>query len=275
MKPPAGNSVQTAMDGVFEVLFPTIVQLFAWCALVVGTRAASTAWPPENNYTGLFRARWTVAGAGLLCGCLWGFDAMNSLMVFTLISHGTKLYPLLDISRCLEAIPSVVILYVVLRRERLREVFGIRCGIKTWLWTLSSFVILLGVSIGGWSLDSMRGISEQSVRPILRQAGPYRALWSIFMVGLVTPATEEVLYRGVVLDSLRRAVSSKLGSVMCATLFAAAHAGSLFATLSYLCSGLILNSLRDRYDSLLPAFLVHVAINALLMVGANVAGPPY
>jgi membrane protease YdiL (CAAX protease family) len=260
----------TMMDGVFTVLRPAMIKAVAWCGLMMGTRAGSKTFPPDPSYSSVLRARWTLGGAGLLYGLLWACDALSSITVFSLISHGAMLYPLLDIFRGLELIPSAVIIWVALRNENPRRVFAFRWNSRLWAYLLScAFVILAVSSVGSW-LDATSGIRENDRGALVRHSGIYRATWSIIMIGLVNPTTEELLFRGVILDSLRRRVSIRMGGLMCAALFAVAHGGALFGTLSYFCSGVVLNWLRDRYDSLLPALLAHLATNLLVVVAAYV-----
>src|SRR5262249_12774092 len=90
------------------------------------------------------------------------------------------------------------------------------------------------------------------------------AWWQVFLLAVSPAVCEEVFFRGALLSGLRR----DLGVGRCiaweALLFGAAHA-SIYRFLPTATLGAVLTLLAFRSRSLVPAILLHLAYNTLLV----------
>jgi membrane protease YdiL (CAAX protease family) len=80
-------------------------------------------------------------------------------------------------------------------------------------------------------------------------------------VALLTPITEELLYRGLVQPKLEQIVSPTEALIVQAALFSAAHLSPVILV-THFGMGLALGWVRRRSGSLLPGILLHAAWNA-------------
>jgi len=98
------------------------------------------------------------------------------------------------------------------------------------------------------------------------------AVATLFAFVIVAPATEELLFRGLLLPGLEArhgTASALLGSAL---LFGAVHFDwSGFATASV--AGLVLGAIRIRTGSLWPCLLTHVGVNAVPLLVPRSAWP--
>ena len=106
---------------------------------------------------------------------------------------------------------------------------------------------------------SRAGISVQVTETHLGAPGMKLAAVALYTV-LAAPVTEELLMRGFALKNLSR-VSQRSGILLTAFLFGIMHR-SLAQFLFAFPLGILLGYITVRHDSLLPAILVHMTVNA-------------
>ena len=100
--------------------------------------------------------------------------------------------------------------------------------------------------------------------PPLPAAAPSQLAYAL----LVAPALEETLFRGALQPTLARR-SPRGALVVSATLFAAAHPGGAEVCLPLSALGLAAAVARARSGAVLPAWAVHVAWNATMLLVAQ------
>ncbi|MBR5405972.1 MAG: CPBP family intramembrane metalloprotease [Oscillospiraceae bacterium] len=127
-------------------------------------------------------------------------------------------------------------------------------GAALWIQLTTSYLC-------DWLTGFLRraGISVVQTEIHLGAPGMKLAVMALYTV-LVAPVTEELLMRGFALKNLSR-VSQRGGILLTAFLFGIMHrdpAQFLFA----FPLGILLGYITVRHDSLLPAILVHMAVNA-------------
>ena len=127
-------------------------------------------------------------------------------------------------------------------------------GAALWIQLTTSYLC-------DWLTGFLRraGISVVQTEIHLGTPGMKLAVMALYTV-LVAPVTEELLMRGFALKNLSR-VSQRGGILLTAFLFGIMHrdpAQFLFA----FPLGILLGYITVRHDSLLPAILVHMAVNA-------------
>ncbi len=93
---------------------------------------------------------------------------------------------------------------------------------------------------------------------------------AIFIIGIVAPFVEDVIFRGLILNELRRDYSVKTAVIIQAVLFGVMHlniAQGLYAAFA----GIILGLIAVEADSVFPAIIGHVVMNssALLLSYVN------
>ena len=88
----------------------------------------------------------------------------------------------------------------------------------------------------------------------------------VILTGVIlTPLTEELLFRGVLYQALRRSMPVGGAALLSALIFAAMHFTlALFIPLTVM--GLVLALLYERSGSLLPSMLVHACNNAIILI---------
>lgn len=101
---------------------------------------------------------------------------------------------------------------------------------------------------------------------------PYRQdgwpLWVGFAAtALVTPLSEELLFRGLIQPKLERFMAPNEALIVQAALFSAAHLSPVIL-LTHFLLGLAAGFVRRKTQSLLPSVLLHAAWNAWVLSGA-------
>lgn len=103
---------------------------------------------------------------------------------------------------------------------------------------------------------------DEAIREATRIDGPLRAL-SVPLAVVVVPAlTEELLFRGLVLDRIRTFFSAPVSVVLVALLFGAFHLEPLAFVYASL-AGLVLGAIAMRAGTILPAVAMHAGFNAM------------
>lgn len=92
------------------------------------------------------------------------------------------------------------------------------------------------------------------------------ALWQLLVLYSLVPAVvEEIAFRGIIFDRLKRVLGEKEGWLVTAALFSVLHlAPVIFPT--HFAMGLIFGWLRMRTGSLIPGMILHAAWNAANIV---------
>ena len=88
------------------------------------------------------------------------------------------------------------------------------------------------------------------------------ALAILFAVVVVAPATEELLFRGLVLKGLRESYGPGFALGLSSILFGLVH-GHPVAVVYATLAGLVLGAIALRTGSTLPALVVHASVNAM------------
>ena len=104
------------------------------------------------------------------------------------------------------------------------------------------------------------GLEPESFREFTRQIGEGGA-WSVIALVVVAPATEELLFRGVILTGLLRRYRTAPAVVCSAILFAVVHLNPCQLPAGF-ATGLFLGWLFSRTRSLWPCIAMHAIFNA-------------
>ena len=96
-------------------------------------------------------------------------------------------------------------------------------------------------------------------------------LWTgIFLYGVISPFTEEVVFRGIVYNRMDRLFGRTIAIIGSALLFGAYH-GNIVQTLYGFILGVLIAVLYERYGSFLVPVLIHSAANIVVyIVSSNI-----
>ena len=90
----------------------------------------------------------------------------------------------------------------------------------------------------------------------------------IIVTGLfLTPITEELLFRGVLYQALRRRMPAGGAALLSAIVFAAMH-GQIVLFIPFTVMGIILAMIYERSGSIVPTILVHACNNGIILLFA-------
>ena len=136
------------------------------------------------------------------------------------------------------------------------------------LW---GFVLIL---ITGIVIEPLLELFPESFLKIVDQMGMHGG-WSILMLVVLAPVMEEVLFRGILLESVRSKYNSGRAIVVSALMFGVIHFIPQQVVNAFVI-GLILGFIYVRTDSLWPVIIIHALNNAMAYVvmqwsdGANI-----
>jgi membrane protease YdiL (CAAX protease family) len=101
------------------------------------------------------------------------------------------------------------------------------------------------------------------VRGLMNPGGVRQTLAVLFALVVVAPCCEDALFRGLILERLASRYGAERALVWSSLLFGIAHGRLAAAVLPAALAGLALGLVRLRTGSLLPAVLLHAAVNLL------------
>ena len=137
--------------------------------------------------------------------------------------------------------------------------------VKFWIALLSAFPVWFVLLSSDYQIQ---GLNEEG-----------RLLRSLIFVGLLYPVVEELCFRGFIQTSLHKIpvlTISLFGlgyaNILTSILFAALHAiyQPFFMAILIFVPSLVFGYFRDRYNSVVPAIMLHIFYNAgLFMIGAG------
>lgn len=137
-------------------------------------------------------------------------------------------------------------------------------GLDLWGWVIGLFETHhAGTTTGLSPLE----LDAWIIRHTLDQAGAVARIVLVLWIALLSPLIEELFFRGLVLTALRERFPSWAAVAGQAALFAAMHLDPI-RVLYLFGFGLVLGYLVKRSSSLVPAILVHVAINTVSVISA-------
>lgn len=116
-----------------------------------------------------------------------------------------------------------------------------------------------------WALNAA-GLQARFT-PVTAVPAPSDPLFVVAVIGSVvlTPIVEEMLFRGVLYQALRKHMGAVLGAASSAALFAALHL-QFNATPALLVLGIALTIAFERTRSLYPPMLLHAAYNGVVIL---------
>lgn len=135
---------------------------------------------------------------------------------------------------------------------------------------LSGMVAQAGIYVLYLPLLQLFDGLDESLAKVARDIFENRSPWetAILVVALVvaTPLVEELFFRGVVLQALRRSFSLNMAIGLSALIFAVPHRQPL-ALVAFALLGCLFAWLVERYGRLGPAIVAHATFNGITVIG--------
>lgn len=144
---------------------------------------------------------------------------------------------------------------------------------KSCTMTVHTVVLACSISLGLNALLTLTGFadSSQTYREVAdRQYGVAFAV-GLVLYGLLSPLAEEVVFRGVIYNRLRRLYNPAVGIVASGILFGAFH-GNLVQGVYGACLGMLMAYLYERSGRFLIPLLFHAVANLAVYTTARFAG---
>lgn len=196
-------------------------------------------------------------------------DNINELM--TLAVRFTNVFLLVS---SIVTIFTLILIYKIKKRNYKKELQIIKTSNTNIL-----FAIILGVSCwlfnaGVLSLVEEAGILSNQfeyMSEILAPISQGSIILSIITVGIVAPIAEEVLFRGVIYNTLNRKISVKWTIIIQAILFGVFH-GNLIQGLYATLLGVIFGYVTYKTKSLWPAIIMHMTNNLIATMAPYIFG---
>ncbi len=236
-------------------------------------RCADILLPFLLYYTGyhacFFILAWLVA-------CLWRSGAPA---YFQKLGLGSGL--LGDLARACSMLAGAALLLPLLRRERAAGGSGGRKAERGRLSYLSVGLLLGTAALGLNILFELTGITALSERYAQAAQLQYQTPFAVGLIlfGVISPLSEELLFRGLLYRRLRRFLSAVFAGALSALLFGVYH-GNVVQGLYAALLGLLLAFVYERDGRLRMAVFGHGAANAVVFaltydtqIGAAVGSP--
>jgi membrane protease YdiL (CAAX protease family) len=173
----------------------------------------------------------------------------------------------------LMALLGMAAMYKINPKVLLSNSWSIKNCILTGVGVLFVYKIIVGIylHIGtsfGISIDDLASIpnvllaSRQEFESVISTFGKGT---SLLLICLLVPVYEEIIFRGVVLDSCQRYLNFNTANIIQATLFALIHM-SLFLIPVFFLFGILTGIMRRKSGGLLPGIVFHSLNNLLALV---------
>jgi membrane protease YdiL (CAAX protease family) len=167
-----------------------------------------------------------------------------------------------------------IALYLISRYKGRGSVFldfGVAVRVQYWWTLLVGFGLQFGLGLFVLPLISLVDNEKQSVVEELRDASGAKLAVLLVTAGLLAPVFEEILFRGLLLRSLRRRFTPELAIAIQALVFAAAHLvdpslGTLAVVPALYALGVISGIAAVRVGDLSVSIPLHVGFNLVTLL---------
>lgn len=243
---------------VGQLALPLVLQLGLMVAQPGSLQAASGLSTPGLASSGLVPSG--LASAGLVIGLASRGKALYSLVFYLLMAAST-----------LGVLYWAIKDYLPLSKEWFRfELSG-----KWPVWGLGGYLValplMLGVSVLNQQIWQGQGGNNPILQLVLEEQDPVALGMFLFTAAVAAPIFEEILFRGFLLPSLTRYMSTWGAIGLSSLIFAVAHL-SFSEVLPLAVLGAILGFVYVRSQNLMTSILLHSTWNSVTMAGLFLLG---
>ena len=161
---------------------------------------------------------------------------------------------------------------IALLQERKHQKWGfVRPKEMIYLWILFPLLViqLLISFVWGFLMETYLKISQEQelMRSLLENNEIELWLFSFFIVVMVVPLIEEILFRGILIHVFCEKKISNVWNVLCnGFFFGLMHMSTLSAVVPLTCFGCMLAYLRLHSHSIVPSLVLHMLNNAVVVI---------
>ncbi len=138
------------------------------------------------------------------------------------------------------------------------------------MWGVGVLIIMTGL-VSMLNMLLPRGLPPQNVEAIFSVGTPAAAfVLSMFLMGVVAPITEELLFRGYLYEALKLHLTQRSAMMATSVVFAAVHM-DIYRFLPLAFGGYALNVLAERKKSITASMIMHATWNGLMVIMAFVS----
>lgn len=173
-------------------------------------------------------------------------------------------------------IPGVLLLFSRQQKEPYLQMLRPQGSYETGLTALSAVAYtMVGVLLMALWLNVLEGLGHTvHMDQLLTPSTPWQFLTALTMTALLPAIGEELIFRGLLLEGLKKRMNEKFAVVFSALLFTVAHF-NLEGIVTILIIGLYLGQLRVKKNSLYLTMVFHFVYNAsAILINAKGANPP-
>ncbi len=195
--------------------------------------------------------------------------------IFALTSRGKALYSL--VFYLLMAASTLGVLYLAIRQylPLSKEWFRFDLADRWPLWGGGGYLValplMLGVSLLNQQIWQGQGGNNPILQLVLEERDPIALGMFLFTAAIAAPVFEEILFRGFLLPSLTRYMSTWAAIGLSSLIFATAHL-SFSEVLPLTVLGAILGFVYARSRNLMSSILLHSTWNSITMIGLFLLG---
>lgn len=140
--------------------------------------------------------------------------------------------------------------------------YGIMLGV---LSGVAIYITLLGIMLAMNALIP-NGMPAQNIEHFIQaDSSLFEKALVVFTVSVIAPISEELLFRGYLLTSLKKITNPKIAAIVTALIFGLIH-GDLYRFIPLALGGLILCYLVERTQSLIPSIISHGMWNFIMIL---------
>lgn len=141
-----------------------------------------------------------------------------------------------------------------------------KCHPKYFLLAIALQVGLFALAeVNGWFLTWLERFGYQSQEMLLPSTDGWGIIGVLIAVALLPAVTEELIFRGILLDGLKKNFSAVVAILLCGGIFAVYHQRPE-QTIYQFCCGTAYALLAFKAGSILPTVLAHFLNNALIVI---------
>jgi sodium transport system permease protein len=208
---------------------------------------------------------------------------LAAMTVAAMLTAGLGMRPMLIASELALASPALIALAVARGRAAMGlvpvppRVIAIALGAGAALWAASLGLLELQYAV--WTPPPGYLQEFQRLHDMLRPQGPVDAALSVLAIAVAPAVCEELLFRGLVLQSLLPLLRPAVAVVASAVLFGAIHidfsgsGATLYRVPFAIVVGVGFAFLRLRSGSLIPSMVAHAVVNTITFAAALQESP--